>query len=220
MKVSKEKFPYIICGLILILIICLLIIIPTYLQLAEKNSSISFDNWLQFFGSVGGAVLGGSITAIGLYLSLRENRKTFKIQSINDDMHILYEYYVVIGDLLVQSGTVINFLEGESIFSLTDRIVDDLYIEYTKHLDKYTLMHAKISDVNYHVKATEALKSYEEVRKLLKQTEFSRNNLEQSCDEIRKEAKRCNQLYLDLCTETKKEIEKLKKMRDNIVSNI
>ena len=65
---------------ILILIICMLLVIVGVAGIAAKSQSffgckISLDNWLMYFGTTIGVLMGGIITSAGLFLTLRINAR-------------------------------------------------------------------------------------------------------------------------------------------------
>lgn len=99
-----KKFTKIIFLLFLIILnIVIVIIIPGFIQFKIENSNISYDSWIQFLGSIGGALLGGSIAAVGLYISFKENRTQLGVQMTNDEIRDYKEFqekiYIIKGEI-------------------------------------------------------------------------------------------------------------------------
>lgn len=122
MNLRKENknfkyFAYIFCALFVLILDCL-VAWPIMLQISTKEHYISYDTWVQFFGSVGGALLGGTITGLGLYISIGESRKMLKVQIISDEIKYLTKYRSLLEDLnsnLFEISVYIENLKSDNI---------------------------------------------------------------------------------------------------------
>lgn len=60
--------------------IALIFLIAWLVRLHEGKEWIDLKTWLSYYGSIGGAMFGGCITAIGLYITFRINNKQLEEQ--------------------------------------------------------------------------------------------------------------------------------------------
>ncbi|NFG31404.1 hypothetical protein FDB15_09755 [Clostridium botulinum] len=218
---KKQKFntaPYIIIGSITLIIICILVIVPIWLQVKEKTNYITYDTWIQFFGSIGGAMFGGSITAIGLHLSLKENRKVLKLQQINEDIQNLFEYYGILCDLFCDTQVLYQSVDNDNIIGLNKDIVSDLFLQYAKNINRYTKINSNIANPDYLIKLSEAHNLYHESIKLLKATNYRQLELANLSDMLREKTLKSNNLYNEIINSVDTEIKDLKNIKHNIIS--
>ncbi|AIY81399.1 hypothetical protein U728_735 [Clostridium botulinum 202F] len=217
-KQKNNTAPYIIIGSITLIIICILVIVPIWLQVQEKTNYITYDTWIQFFGSIGGAMFGGSITAIGLYLSLKENRKVLKLQQINEDIQSLFEYYGILCDLFCHTQVLYQYVDNDNVIGLNKEIVNDLLSQYTKNLNKYTKINSNIANPDYLTKSLEAHNLYYESIELLNATNYKKLELVKLSDILRKKTSKSSDLYNEIMNSVNTDIKDLKNIKHNIIS--
>lgn len=87
MKKILNKKEWIIIGVLIILLISVPFIIGVAVKVHEWDKPISIDNWLIYYATISGALIGGFITALGLYITIKqtreiqkENKKEIKIE--------------------------------------------------------------------------------------------------------------------------------------------
>jgi len=74
-----EKFAIFILILLMTLIIFIIAVwVKSYESLYK--SSIALDNWLLYYGTISGALIGGAITAIGLFFTFKINANQLEEQ--------------------------------------------------------------------------------------------------------------------------------------------
>ncbi|MGG7077368.1 hypothetical protein [Clostridium sardiniense] len=73
-KILDKKEIIIIIGLITLLI-SIPFIIGSMVKVHELDKPISIDNWLIYYATIGGALIGGFITAVGLYITIKQTRE-------------------------------------------------------------------------------------------------------------------------------------------------
>lgn len=75
MKKILDKKEWIIIVLLIIVLILIPFIIGGAVKVHEGDKPISIDNWLIYYATIGGALIGGFITTVGLYITIRQTRE-------------------------------------------------------------------------------------------------------------------------------------------------
>lgn len=75
MKKILDKKEWIIIGVLIMLLISVPFIIGGAVKVHEGDKPISIDNWLIYYATIGGALIGGFITALGLYITIKQTRE-------------------------------------------------------------------------------------------------------------------------------------------------
>jgi hypothetical protein len=194
---KKDKFIGFLIGIAVSTIIICLIMCPYWLQNKEKTNYITYDNWLLFFGSVGSAVLGGTITGVGLYVSFKGNRNILIIQMINEEIQYLREYTSIIEDL---SSVLYDISKCTNETSINGSKFKKLFDELIINSKKIRNIQSCILDdelYDYLVKANNVLV---EVCDELKNKEFIKDEIERT----RYFGQRCNKSSKEYCYLNKK----------------
>lgn len=76
-KILEKKEIIIIIGLVIFLI-SIPFIIGGMVKVHEWEKPISIDNWLLYYATIGGALIGGFITSVGLYITIKQTREIQK----------------------------------------------------------------------------------------------------------------------------------------------
>lgn len=79
-KKILSKLEFAVFVVLLILMMLTAFIIAGLVKVNEWSVPISIDNWLIYYGTIFGALIGGYITAVGLYIT---NKQTREIQNEN-----------------------------------------------------------------------------------------------------------------------------------------
>lgn len=81
--------------LLAILLISIPFIIGYIVKLHEWEKPISIDNWLLYYATIGGSLIGGFITTVGLYITVNQTRK---IQIKNEEFNSKQLKIITIND--------------------------------------------------------------------------------------------------------------------------
>lgn len=125
---------------LIILNIIIIIIIPSFIQFKIENSNISYDSWIQFLGSIGGALLGGSIAAVGLYISFKENRAQLGVQITNEQIRDYKEFQEKIDIIKGEIEKFRDKIAKENLFKLPKTQDEDFdaYILSREKVEKFS----------------------------------------------------------------------------------
>lgn len=150
-----------------ILNILIIVIIPISLNFKIKNTAISYDSWLQFYGSIGGALLGGSVTVGGLYFTLRQNskdletqrnidsnariedkerfEKEYRIKIINDKLNIYKELYLVLKKMNLELFKIVENFKNDTYKLASNKIHEDI-LDYRDMNSQYIFLSSLIDE--------------------------------------------------------------------------
>ncbi|MBU3131969.1 hypothetical protein KPL40_05850 [Clostridium gasigenes] len=80
------KVEFIVVGLVFIFLLSIAVIIAIIVKTNEWGNPITIDNWLIYYGTIGGSLTAGYITAVGLYIT---NKQTREIQDENKKIQVM-----------------------------------------------------------------------------------------------------------------------------------
>ena len=205
MKNLKGKWRY------LVLIIGTIILVPILMDSLilgnQIQSNATNGEWIGFFGSYLGAVVGGMITLFVMFKTLDENKKTErrkeKINYLSSIIDLFLEYIRSIEDELNMIA-----LMKQAISSKNDKEIKEYYIDYfdkrgesVKLNNKITLLrNDRITEIFNEI--TDIFKNLEEVTK----TSYENRD---SVEELEKEGKVASDKVRKLRSEILEELEKM-----------
>lgn len=216
MKNLKGKWRY------LILIIGIIILVPIlidYLILGNQiQSNATNGEWIGFFGSYLGSVIGGMITLFVMFKTLDENRKTErrkeKINYLNSIIDLCLEYIRSVEDEL----NIIALMK-QAISHKNDEKIKEYYIDYfdkrgesVKLNNKITLLrNVRRKDLYYYDndRITEIFNEITDIFKNLEEATKTSYKNRDSVEELEKEGKVASYKVSKLKSEVLEELEKM-----------
>ena len=126
MKKILNKKELIIILLLITFLISIPFIIGTAVKVHEWDKPISIDNWLIYYATIGGALIGGFITSVGLYITIKqtrevqnENKKEINVERNINKYKLEIEY---LKDLYKESYDYEKYIKNDLEYILKEAI--------------------------------------------------------------------------------------------------
>ncbi|WP_338912762.1 hypothetical protein WHY20_04295 [Clostridium perfringens] len=108
MKKILHKKEWIIIGILIMLLSSVPFIIGGAVKMHEWDKPISIDNWLIYYATICGALIGGFITALGLYITVNQTREIQQENKLeqerNERKQFVSEIETLVGKYLAEIG--------------------------------------------------------------------------------------------------------------------
>ncbi|HAT4162131.1 TPA: hypothetical protein I9Z77_001566 [Clostridium perfringens] len=126
MKKILNKKELIIILLLITFLISIPFIIGAAVKVHEWDKPISIDNWLIYYATIGGALIGGFITSVGLYITIKqtrevqnENKKEINVERNINKYKLEIEY---LKDLYKESYDYEKYIKNDLEYILKEAI--------------------------------------------------------------------------------------------------
>lgn len=138
MKKILEKKEIIIIIVLIIILITIPFIIGAMVKAHEWDKPISIDNWLIYYATIGGALIGGFITSVGLYITIKQTREiqseNKSIQEKSERKAFVNEIEDLVGKYIADIGTYFyaQTVRGKGKEVIIDRSKSIIYFRILK----------------------------------------------------------------------------------------
>ncbi|ELC8361365.1 hypothetical protein ACSW9O_10635 [Clostridium perfringens] len=131
MKKILNKKELIIILLLIAFLISIPFIIGGVVKVHEWDKPISIDNWLIYYATIGGALIGGFITSVGLYITIKqtrevqnENKKEINIERNINKYKLEIEY---LKDLYKESYDYEKYIKNDLEYIFKEAINENVF---------------------------------------------------------------------------------------------
>lgn len=188
MRKILNKKEWIIILLLIAFLISIPFIIGGAVRVHEWDKPISIDNWLIYYATIGGALIGGFITAVGLYITIKqtrevqnENKKEINIERNINKYKLEIEY---LKDLYKESYDYEKYIKNdlEDIFK---EAINENILELALNIKNITSgILNSISNYNRNVKILSVCVQSSEISKLVTDIKILESDLINKTKEI------------------------------------
>ncbi|WP_338854768.1 hypothetical protein [Clostridium perfringens] len=168
MKKVINKKEWIIIVVLIILLISVPFIIGGSVKVHEWEKPISIDNWLIYYATICGSLIGGFITALGLYITIKQTREIQKETKKNIQIERVLNKYKIEIEYLKELYKISYDYENYMVNDLEKEIVSIVNREINK-IDAIEYIARKIYDYNTNIVIEASCIQIPEISKLIKE---------------------------------------------------
>ncbi|EOU1594525.1 hypothetical protein QYB28_000563 [Clostridium perfringens] len=145
MKKILDKKEWIIIGVLIMLLISVPFIIGGAVKVHEGDKPISIDNWLIYYATIGGALIGGFITSVGLYITIKQTRDIQQENKLREEKSERKEFINEIETLVGQ------YIADIGVYFYAQVLADNKNVppaDRSKSIAYYRILNIKLSGID------------------------------------------------------------------------